>query len=338
MKYCLYSSIDDVNLFERVGFYRDDISALRLNGAKVLATNSLIQVFCFRPYIIVGYFYSKSLVVAILGRLIGSRVLLTGGADQISPALLQGYRLFNRRVIAFLCLLFANKILLSCSDDLVNFKKLCFGIFWLEDKIVFVNHVVIPAPVIRPFNPHKSNQFSAFTLCWMGSISNVKRKGVDRAIKLVGLLRQIGVDATLDIAGSNGPGKRYLEDLINKINLNPYVKLLGPISEEEKNKRFSSGHVYLQISEHEGFGVAAAEAFFSGMVVIHSNRGGLSDVIGENGVILDPLVIDRGNTNEINEFYLLYLDYRVNNDYLKNMINDYSLKMRSDAFLKYGNV
>lgn len=333
MKVCLYSSVPDKGLFSRVGFYRDDIKALSLHGEEVLATNSLQDLLEFKPGLVVGYFFSKSILAALLGRLIGARVVLTGGADQISPALLSGYRLLVRRAMALLGLLLAHRVLLSCTDDVKNFRKLCFGIRALQKKIELVNHVVVPAPLPRLIRVPVGGEFHAFTLCWMGNERNVRRKGVDKAIWLIAKLRDLGVDARLDVAGTDGPGKKFLEYLALELGVTEYVRFLGAISEEEKNDRFSHGSVYVQLSEHEGFGVAAAEAFFSGMIIVHSNKGGLGDVIGEHGLVLDPTAIEQKDSAWVRDFYANFLQYRINPDFLEKNLQKYSIRMRSDAFL-----
>lgn len=334
MRICLYSPVASKDLFERVGFYRDDIKALSLRGGEVLATNSLWDLLVFRPRLVVGYFFSKSILAAFLGRLFGARVVLTGGADQISPVLQGGRRLFIRRAMAVLGLILSHRVLLSCTDDVVNFRKLSFGIRVLQRKIELVNHVVMPAPWRGGARVPVDGEFHAFTLCWMGAEANVRRKGVDRAIKLISRLHEIGVDARLDVAGTDGPGKKFLEDLSLELKVAKYVHFLGAISEDEKNDRFSRGSVYLQISEHEGFGVAAAEAFFSGMIVVHSNKGGLGDVIGDHGLVIDPTFVDQGDRTWVRDFYGKFLDYRINPEYLEKNLQKYSIKMRSDALLE----
>lgn len=334
MRVCFYSAIKDDVLFSRVGFYRDDIEALKMGSADVVTTSSLIRLFRCRPNMIVAYFYSKSLYAAFYGRIVGARIILTGGADQISPVLISGRRLLLRRVFAFLCLIFAHRILVACTEDLINFRRLCFGVTSLINKIELVNHVVISSPLAQFATDIRHDRFRAFTLCWMGTEANVRRKGVDRAVRLIGLLRSLGVSASLDIAGSDGPGKVFLERLVGELDLLEHVSFLGVISEKEKNCRMVCGGVYLQLSEHEGFGVAAAEAFFSGMTVVHSNRGGLRDVIGEHGLVLDLSIIDNADPSALNNFYSDFLRYKPNFSYLKKNVDRYSIKSRSDAFFR----
>jgi glycosyltransferase involved in cell wall biosynthesis len=334
MNVVLYSAIKDKRLFNRVGFYRDDIAALKLSGANVLATNSLREVYEFKPSHIVAYFYSKSLFAALIGRLVGARVVLTGGADQISPLLQSGLQLYARQLVAFLCLVVSDSLLLSCSADIDNFKKISLGLNILKKKIQSANHVVVPSLKIRFDRNPVVGKFNAFTICWMGSVSNVRRKGVDKAIKLIALLREIGIDATLDIAGTTGPGVEFIVNLSKQLNVNEYVNYMGEISDERKNAMFYNGSVYLQLSQYEGFGVAAAEAFFSGMIVVHSNAGGLRDVIGDNGIVLDPSLIDDGDLTEVQKFYDNFILYKINKIFINDSFSKYSLKFRSIALLK----
>ena len=338
MKIILYSHIHDVALFTRVGFYRDDIVALKSRNDTVIASNSIKEIIRIKPNLLVCYFYSKSFFAALIGRALGANVIFTGGADQICPSLVTGFSLNFRRLLAFSCLLIAHKVLVSCTDDYINFKKLAFGIPFLKRKINQVPHVVMPSQLISGKKNDPSDSFDAFTLAWMGSIGNVKRKGVDRAIALISVLRKKGVNANLRIAGTTGPGTDYLIKDVAELDIVEHIQFLGAISEDEKNKIYTTCNVYLQLSDHEGFGVAAAEAFFSGMTVVHSNVGGLRDVIGSHGLILLPSAIDEMHDDAINNFYNQYLSYVPNKSYLQSEINKYSISARSCAFFGVKNV
>lgn len=333
MRVVLYASVSDLVLFKRVGFYRDDVNALRCAGHDVCVTNSIVVAITKNHDLFVGYFYSWSIVAAIFCRLLGRHVVLTGGADQVSPRLGSGLALGIRRGAAFLGLLSADKILLPCKDDVDNFRSMCLGVNFLQQKIVLSPHVVIPAAASANFERHEPRGFRAFTLCWLGTEGNVRRKGVDRAIKLIFLLRQIGVDATLDIAGTDGPGRSLVDRLVSEFGLSKVVQYVGAISEQEKNRKYMEPGVYLQLSEHEGFGVAAAEAFFSSMIVVHSNRGGLADVIGQKGLILNLEIIDSSDVIRIRAFYEQFLYYTVDREYLISELPKYSLERRASDLI-----
>ena len=334
MKVCFYSAVSSKNLFTTVGFYRDDIIALGMRGDAVTATNSLWALVQLRPKLVVGYFYSKSALAALLGRLVGAKIILTGGADQISPVLHSGFSLLIRQVSAVACVLLSNRILLSCADDFENFRSLCFGCKRFERKLELVAHAVVVPPLSSESRLPINGRFEALTLCWMGSESNVWRKGLDRAIDLIAALRKLGVRASLDIAGADGPGVQLVMDLAKKSGVENEIRYLGMISEAEKNEKFASASVYIQLSRHEGFGVAAAEAFFSGMIFVHSDKGGLHDVIGSDALILDPEAFKKGGSDWVQDFYDRYLLYKVDKNVLLVGLQKYSLETRSAAFLR----
>lgn len=330
---CLYSAVSDPALFERVGFYRDDLAALATRSRDVRPINRLIDIWRLKPSVLLGYFYSKACLAAILARLVGARVILTGGADQISPALKSGLRLAAHRAVAFLCLCFAHRVVVSCDDDYQEFRRIACGFERLLGKISRAPHVVRPGVGGQGLNRQVDGHFHAFTICWLGSVANAKRKGVDRAINLVAALRGIGVDATLDVAGTTGMGLGYLERLASDSGVGSYVRFYGAISEDEKNRRFADGAVYLQLSRHEGFGVAAAEAFLSGMIVVHTNKGGLRDVIGPAGLVVDVEELLSGGGDSLRQFYGSYLSFSVNSDFLRAEARKYSIESRAQSLL-----
>ena len=109
------------------------------------------------------------------------------------------------------------------------------------------------------------------------------------------------------MGGSEGPGRIYLEHLAEMNGISHLITFELPMDETKKNKLFASNLIYLQLSSHEGFGVAAAEAFFSGMPVVHTNRGGLSDVIGKRGIVIPFKDRDHIDCVYALEVYQLYL-------------------------------
>jgi|GEM_PF-238985 len=330
---CLYSPVADRGVFDRVGFYRDDRAALASRGHQVITTNRVMDLVRHRPHRIVGYFYSKAVLAAVIGRLSGARVILTGGADEISPAVRRGLGLYARQGVAFLGLLLAHRILLSCSDDVSRFQRLALGSARLRAKIGYSPHIIRAISTRPTPRTPAPGQFRAFTICWMGSVANVRRKGVDLAIRLVAGLRRIGVDATLDIAGTDGPGRDYLHQIAHAHHVTDAIRFLGTIAEAEKLDRFTHDTVYLQLSSHEGFGLAAAEAFFSGMIVVHSNNGGLADVIGGRGLVVDAEATMASGESAIRTFYQAFLRFRVDEAYLSTGIHAYGLEERAKDLL-----
>jgi len=63
----------------------------------------------------------------------------------------------------------------------------------------------------------------------------------------------------------------------------PNVAFLGYLSDEQLLREMQSSKVYAQLSYHEGFGMAVAEAMACGCLPVVTNRGSLPEVAGDAG-------------------------------------------------------
>lgn len=284
----MYAAVDSQELFQRVGFYRNDLKVLGQVTGAAAATNSLKDACFQKSPVFVGWFYTKAVLPALVNRLRRKRVLLVGGADNISSGMESGLRLGVLRILAALGLFVAHGIIVENAVDATMFRRLALRSRRLMSKIHIAYPVVEYAerdPTL--INSSREQAFDAITLAWMGDERNVRRKGVDRAVMLIAGLRSIGVNATLQLAGSPGPGEQYIRDLAAELSVQDFVTFPGAISESEKWSLFTSDRIYLQLSLYEGFGVAAAEACLSGMLVIHTSVAGLAEIVSDNGLIVD---------------------------------------------------
>lgn len=305
MKYdiVLYSPVADLSVFDYVGFYVDDIHCLKMNEKKVLPTNKLIDILVHRPNILICYFYSKSLFAGVIGRLLGAEVKYVGGADQIESSCVGGWRIYRNKLFALLCLLVSSKVLPCSTNDVKNFQNLFFGIGRLFSyKIKYAPHAVRYS-ISDNVAVTNWNEFKIFTICWLGSVSNVERKGVLRCLKFIEMSKRLGKHVVLYIAGGGEPGIYLIKELSKKLNIESQVIILGIISDSKKYEYLTGDFIYFQLSNYEGFGLAAAEAYLSGAKVVHSSRGGLSDIMGDDMQILDNSTIDLDDLSSLEEFY-----------------------------------
>lgn len=90
------------------------------------------------------------------------------------------------------------------------------------------------------------------------------------------------------IAG-DGPEKKNLLQLINELNLNKRVSLLGSISRSHMPHKFSEADAFVLSSELETFGVVVIEALAMGLPVISTLCGGPNDLIQESDGMLVPV-------------------------------------------------
>jgi glycosyltransferase involved in cell wall biosynthesis len=65
------------------------------------------------------------------------------------------------------------------------------------------------------------------------------------------------------------------------------VELTGFLEQAELEARLRRAAVYVQASQHEGFGVSVAEAMLAGAIPVVTPAGALPEVVGDTGVVVD---------------------------------------------------
>ena len=160
-----------------------------------------------------------------------------------------------------------NKVIVP-SDNLFNFiKKTGY-----ENKIIkIVNGTSI--------EPEKSklhqNKFLIVSRL-------VRHKNIDIVIKsFTKLKKHHNINFQLDILG-DGPEKINLQKLIESLEMNNEIKLLGSKYDEELKKYYLNSKFFLQLSNYEGLPHTVLEAMSFGLVTIVSNVGGNNDIITNN--------------------------------------------------------
>jgi glycosyltransferase involved in cell wall biosynthesis len=99
-------------------------------------------------------------------------------------------------------------------------------------------------------------------------------------------------DLTLAIAG----GKGWLDDplyrQIEALGLGERVRLLGFVDDADLPALYSAARVFAFPSLYEGFGLPPLEAMACGVPVVASRASSLPEVIGEAGLLVDPLDVE----------------------------------------------
>lgn len=280
-----YSSVKSKRMFAIQSYYRNDIQILRELGYQVLLSNSIFDFFCFWKYDIAYlFFYRYSLLCALTAKLFLKKVYFTGGIDYLDEDFATRKQR-NAQILLFkLCYLLSDTNIIVSNSDKENIKKVYNGRFPKKCKLNF--HVVNTDNLIYK-GSFSSKKRYFLTLAWMVKRDNVFRKGIDKSLRIFAKVVNSCPDFQFIIAGPEGEGSQYVQELINSLNLKEHVFLLPAISEKHKKQLLQESMFYFQLSSYEGFGIAAAEALAAGNILIHSGRGGLSDAAGGFGYIFD---------------------------------------------------
>ena len=118
----------------------------------------------------------------------------------------------------------------------------------------------------------------------------VPRKGF---ISLVHALAPLaGLDWTLNIVGDptrSPETARALSSAIEQTGLKGRINLLGTRTRLELEKLYAASDLFVLASEHEGYGMAYAEALAHGLPVIGTHAGAIPDTVpSEAGLLVDP--------------------------------------------------
>jgi len=93
----------------------------------------------------------------------------------------------------------------------------------------------------------------------------------------------------LVMAGAKGWGYEAIGARVEELGLEGQVLFPGYIPQEEKALWYNAAEILVYPSLYEGFGLPPLEAMACGTPVVASCRASLPEVVGEAGVLVDPL-------------------------------------------------
>ena len=193
-------------------------------------------------------------------------------------------------------------------------------------KITSTNKDIIVIPNIVSdifhYNCTTNNNKNRFVFC---SASNlVKGKRVDILIRAFFKAFEGNDNVMLKIAG-DGVEKSNLQELINKLNLNNKVLLLGQLDRKELLKLYQDSDAFIMVSAYETFGLVYAESLMCGLPTIGTLNGGANDILDCYGGYLCEV----DNINDIaKNLLIVYNNYnsidrnRIHNEALSRFSRD----------------
>ena len=190
-------------------------------------------------------------------------------------------------------------------------------------------------------NDRKSKCGESFKLISVGRV--VQLKGHEFAIRAVKMLIDNGLNVSYFIIG-DGSEIGKVRNLIDKMNMNDYVKLIGEKNKCQIKNYLSNCDVFLYPSTYcndtkrkETFGVASIEAQAMGLPVIGFDIGGFPETMKDD--VTGFLVKDRDVIGLSQKIKKLYNNQTLLNKMSTNAINfineNYSQNLTNKALLKF---
>lgn len=163
----------------------------------------------------------------------------------------------------------------------------------LAEKIYPVLHGVSPEFRVLPEESLKKAQqelgLPEHFFLFVGTIE--PRKNLIRLIEAFGRAVAQGLDHSLVLAGTKGWKCSDIYALSRHLGLEHRVQFLGYVPDALLPALYNTATIFVYPSLYEGFGLPVLEAMACGTPVIASNTSSLPEVVGEAGILVEPLDI-----------------------------------------------
>jgi len=147
---------------------------------------------------------------------------------------------------------------------------------------------IVVCPNGAPDWPARTRPPATGHLLFVGTIA--PRKNVDRLLTAYAQVRERRPDAPpLVLAGQSTPESRQTLARLTRPPLAGHVRHEGYVDEQHLRTLYDEAVLLVLPSLDEGFGIPALEAMTVGVPVIVAARGALPEVVGDAGLLVDPL-------------------------------------------------
>ena len=116
------------------------------------------------------------------------------------------------------------------------------------------------------------------------------RKNYVRLVETLAALDHPDID--LVIAGGKGWLNDPLYQRISELGLEERVRLIGFAADDDLPALYSGAEAFVYPSLYEGFGLPPLEAMACGTPVVASNVSSVPEVVGEAGLLVDPMSVE----------------------------------------------
>lgn len=147
--------------------------------------------------------------------------------------------------------------------------------------------VLDPARYDQPVNPRLAERLNTqtTTLLFVGRLAPNKKQ--EDAIKLLYYCRRVDPAAQLVLVGEawTPAYRRWLDDLSAGLGLSGAVTITGHVPWQDMVTYYRGSHVYVSMSEHEGFGKPLIESMYLGLPVLAYAAASVPETMQGAGVL-----------------------------------------------------
>ena len=173
-------------------------------------------------------------------------------------------------------------------DDLVRYDRIRSG------KITVVHHGL--SPIFRPLDGPIVDAVRERLglrdpyLLFVGTLQ--PRKNLGRLLAAVDRIADAHPTVTLALVGAIGWHSNRLQQALGRLRARERVRVLGYADDADLPALMNGALALALPSLYEGFGLPALEAMACGTPVLASTTSSLPEVVGEAGLLVDPLDVD----------------------------------------------
>lgn len=225
----------------------------------------------YRNDLVFGWFTECAPVILIARLLRKPALLVGGGADVVSiPEISYGLTISGLKYwLATLGLKLATQVLLFSDSS----RKSLLNIPGIRPTKLQTLYLGVDCDHFTPLGAKKAQ---ALTVGYI-TRSNLRRKGLQTFVEAARHTPEISYRVV---------GNPTDQDALNQLKavMGVNVAYLGYLDEIQLLNEYRNSRVYAQLSMHEGFGMALAEAMACECIPVITNRGAIPEVVGDTGI------------------------------------------------------
>lgn len=271
MRVLLFVRTSDRRVIDIVGFYRDDLRALRDLGLRVdVVTRVRDLPRQPRPDLVYVWWFGFGFFAVLWARLLGVPVLLTGTVHGPDGGGLESWP-WHKRLLMKAALRLATRCLFISRAD---FDRLA----GTPAHAPAITYCAVDLQAHRP----RAAPTAPFVLSISHLTSeNVRRKMVLESLEAFAVFHRSHPEYRFVVVGSHGAALELVRAHAQSLGIAGAVDLPGRVSFERKLELLQTATAYLQPSRCEGFGLAILEAAACGCPVVTNREPCIVEINGD---------------------------------------------------------